>query len=324
MNTARGRSLTAVVTDNLPLKLLSIVLSIALFSIVHSDQDGQRSLYVDVVALLPPADSTRMLVSDLPHQVKVTLRGSNARLTELQRDELGPIQMDLTDTSRRYYYFGPKTLDVSGALQVVEIEPATVPLEWVASAEKRVGVDAVVTGELGPGLVVKQPVAVRPGVVTVRGPADEVAGMTSVRTDVVDVDGLALGTHGLRVPLQPLPENVSYLEDVMVEVQVEVRPELSERTFRRLSVSVVGQGAAAVRPKVVAVTLRGPKRRLEAYDTDLLVPFVELSSEGQAGTAPSKVSLRGDLDGIEVVKVVPAEVLVRRLAPPADAATAPE
>ena len=65
-------------TENVPLKLLSLALSVLLFSIVHSDQDGQRSIFVDVVALLPPPGSQKMLISDIPHQVKVTLRGSNS------------------------------------------------------------------------------------------------------------------------------------------------------------------------------------------------------------------------------------------------------
>lgn len=308
------RSRLSRLTDNMGLKLLSLVLSIALFSIVHSDQDGQRSLFVDVVATLPPPDSGYMLVSDLPHQVKVTLRGSKARLSELQRGEVGPIQMDLTDTARRFFYFGPASLDAPGSFQVTEIEPSTVGLEWVKAAEQRVAVDPMIAGELGPGLAVRQPVQVQPGVVTVRGPVDAVAGLTSVRTDIIDVEGMSLGAHGLRVPLQPLPEHMSYLGDVMVEVQLVVQPELSERTFRRLSVASVGEGDASLRPRVVAVTLRGPKGRLEAYDTELLVPFVELSQVAEAGTKPVPVKLRGDLEGIEVLKIVPAEVLVHRRA----------
>lgn len=298
-------------TENVPLKLLSLALSVLLFSIVHSDQDGQRSIFVDVVALLPPPGSQKMLISDIPHQVKVTLRGSNMRVSAIGRGDIGPIQMDLTDTDRRYFHFSTSIIDVGGAVQVVEIEPSTVSLEWVVSAEKKVPVQATIEGTLLDGLSLREPSVVVPRSVTIRGPIDAVAELTIVHTDIVRVDGLTRGAHTLSVPLQPLPEHVTYLEDVMVDVQLEIQPELGERTFRRIEIESVGLGRATLRPAVVAITLKGPKKRLEEYDTELLVPWVELDTDAAVGTREAKVKLRGDLDDLEVVKVTPASVLVR-------------
>lgn len=312
MTEGTPNALVSLLTENVSLKLLSVGLSVLLFSIVHSDQDGQRSIFVDVVAMLPPPGSEKMLTSDIPHQVKVTLRGSNVRVSEIDRGDVGPIQMDLTDTNRRYFYFSTSAIDVGGAVQVVSVEPSTVPLKWVQSAEKRVPVEATIEGALDEGLALREPTEVSPAEVTIRGPVDAVTELTSVRTDVVRVDGLQRGSKTLTVPLQPLPDHVTYVENVMVDVQLDVRPELSERTFRRIEIEALGAGEARLRPETVAITLGGPKKRLEDYDTELLIPYIELDVDAAVGTHEAKVRLKGDLDDLEIVKITPSSVLVRR------------
>jgi hypothetical protein len=82
---SRTASFIKLLTQNGRLKLLSLALSVGLFSIVHSDQDAQRSLFVDVVTVLPPPSKGRMLISEIPDQVKVTLRGSRTRISAIDR-----------------------------------------------------------------------------------------------------------------------------------------------------------------------------------------------------------------------------------------------
>src|SRR5689334_696413 len=97
--TRRAPGLGRFVTDNLGLKLTAIGLALMLFSLVHSDVDAQRSMYFDVEPLLPPPTAGKMLVSELPQQVKVTLRGSRSRLSTLTRDQLPPVHLDLRNES---------------------------------------------------------------------------------------------------------------------------------------------------------------------------------------------------------------------------------
>src|SRR5690349_4791120 len=129
----RASALTRAFTENVGLKLLALALSLMLFSLVHSDVDAQRSIVLDVVALLPPPSSGKMLISDLPAQVKVTLRGSRSRLSTLARGELAPIQMDLRDASSGYYYLDPRQVDLGSNVRVLEITPSMVPLTWAVA-----------------------------------------------------------------------------------------------------------------------------------------------------------------------------------------------
>lgn len=304
--------LKAWITDNLPLKILSLALSIALFSIVHSDQDAQRSVFVDVVALLPPEESDQMLLTEIPHEVKVTLRGSQARINALDRNDIRPIQMDLTDPTLRFYYFDPASLDIGGNVQVVEISPATLSLQWARRAQKKVPVKARFDGELADNLTLGEVVTVTPDSVMVRGPVDSIASFDEAQTDFISLTGLGVGTHEVRAPLAILPQHVSYDGEASVLVDLEVREKRIERTLRRLSVAVLGAESAQARPSTVTVTLRGPARRLTDLSPEDVVPYVEVPSDAPPGAISLEVGVRGDLTELEVVTVAPPTVLVRR------------
>jgi YbbR domain-containing protein len=305
--------LVRLVMDNLPLKFLSVVLSVALFSLVHSDTDAQRSVFVDVVALLPPARAQRQLVSTLPTQVKVTLRGSRSRLSALQREDFAPIQMDLRDGTLRYFYFDAAAIDLPGAAQVLAIEPAKIELVWAASAQRKVPIRARLRGAPEDGYMVKKPVSLAPAVVTITGPADEVKSVAEVFTEELAVDGLGAGAHDRRAQLEPLHGHVSYVEQAASDVHIEIVPELGERVLRRLDVAALGPGDVILRPAVISLTLRGPVRALADLEPEEIVPYVDLSALGTAsGTQALDVKVRGVPEGFEVARVVPSTVLIRR------------
>jgi YbbR domain-containing protein len=301
--------------DNYPLKLVALGLSIALFSLVHSDQDAQRSIYVDVVALLPPPTSDQMLVSDLPSQVRVTLRGSRSRIASMQRDDFAPIQMDLRDSGRRHFYFDQSAIDVSGPVHVIGIEPASIDLVWATRISRRVPVHARLRGSPEPGMMVKQPLELSPNNVTIQGPKAEVDAIAEVFTDEIPVEGLGKGVHERRVQLQPLTSgHVKYKDDQNVDVKVEIMAEHGERSLKHLEVAVLGAAQAQLRPNVVSVTLNGPVRELAEIEPDQVVPYVDLSTVApNAPFASVEVKLRGVPDNAEPTRISPSSVLAKRV-----------
>src|ERR1700722_4182705 len=88
---ARLRSL---VTENLNLKLLSFAFALVLYSLVHGSQDAQRSLRLNLEALLPAAPD-RVLMTTLPDKIVVTVRGPKSAVDELNADDMGSVQLDL-------------------------------------------------------------------------------------------------------------------------------------------------------------------------------------------------------------------------------------
>lgn len=304
--------LTRLFIENYPLKLLSLGFAIALFSLVHSDQDAQRSMFVDVVALLPPQSAGKILVSTLPARVKVTLRGSRARLAALSHDDFAAVQMDLRDPGRQFYYFDANAVSVSGPFRVVSIEPASVQLTWRPRADKEIAVEAKVSGTPSLGYAVRRPVAVTPPQVAVTGPKDEIELLDVLSTEDINVDGLGAGVHERRVRLMPLPGHVSYVADNTVSARVEIDAQMSERTFAGLEVAVIGPGDVVLRPSSVQVTLRGPSPMLAQLTDEQVVPFVEPAPTLPSGSVESlEVKLRGLPDPCSPVRVVPSSVVVR-------------
>jgi len=301
-----------LVLDNYPLKLVSLAFAVALFSIIHNDQDAQRSLYVDVVAILPPLNSESVLVSTLPARVKVTLRGSRSRIALLERDDFAPVQMDLREPGRQFYYFDAASIAVPGPYRVVSVEPASVQLTWRARAERTVPVRPRLRGTPEEGYAVQQPVATTPSSVVLTGPKEELETMSYAETEEILVDGLAPGVHERRARLEPLSGHVSYLVQSVVSVKLEVESEITERTFSGLEVAAVGPGDVALRPAAVQVTLRGPAPQLAKLNAEQLVPFVEPTGNLAANRVESlAVKVGGLPEPCSVVRIVPSTVLAR-------------
>jgi YbbR domain-containing protein len=307
----RARSVwVRAITDNIGLKLIALTLSILLFYLVHSDVDAQRAIYVDVVALLPPPGSGKTLISELPAQVKVTLRGSRSKLSSLSRDELGPIQLDLREAADGLHYIDASLVDAGSNVQVVEILPSSVQLTWAIESEKRVPVEVALEGNPAPGRELGD-MHVEPGFITLRGPEELLATIKVVSTEAFPLTRFEIGTHTQRVPLAPPPDHVSYVEDNAVEVSFSIAPEVAEQTFRRLEVAALGEGRAELRPGRVSVTLRGAHEVLDEVDPEALVPYVELDPAHETGTRSYDVQLRGVPDGIAALTILPPSVLVR-------------
>lgn len=299
--------------DNYGLKLLSLAFAIALFSLVRSEEDAQRSVYVDVVALLPPKHSDKILVSPLPARVKVTLRGSRSRLASLERDDVPPVQMDLRDPGKQFYYFDPSSVGVSGPFTVVSIEPASVQLTWRVRAERSLLVEAKLVGTPAAGYVVRRPVVVTPKSVKVAGPREEVELMSVLQTEEINVEGLSAGIHERRARLPPLSGNLAYEAQNMVSARIEIVPEVKERTFVGLEVAVIGPGDVVLRPSVVQVTLRGPAPILSALDPEQVVPVVTPSANlSPAAVESIEVKVRGLPESCSILRITPSSVLARR------------
>jgi YbbR domain-containing protein len=310
---ARGRDgglLRKLVFENLGLKVLSIVASLALFSIVRGAEDAQRSVFVDVVALLPDASSNRILLSDIPDRVRVTLRGSRALLNSIRRDDIPPVQVTLDDTRARIYYFDPERIEVPAGVEILLIAPTTIPLQWADREQRTLPVQPTLDGRPAPGLMLAGPPEVRPATAEVSGPAPEITPLDHVSTDPINLAALEVGRHERRVSLMRLPPHAEYLGESQVTVTLEIAAQIAERVVPRVDVVVVGGHVRDLRPGRVRVRLRGSPQTLDAMDAPSIVPYVDVSQLDPAlGAQSVPVRVRGVPDGVELVGVEPPDVL---------------
>lgn len=309
MGTIRDR-LRRLIFDNFWLKLFSLLVALGLYAFIHSAESAQRTVEVDVVVLPPPQD--RQLLSQLPTQVAVILKGPRTQLDALKRDEIGSLQIDLRSGRGAQINLDASTLKLPAGVSVLQMYPAFVETRWDDIVEKDVQIQVARTGDPPPGLMVKGAPHVEPTHVTVRGPRSMLNVMQLVRTVPFDLSGLPEGVHKRQLALDRPPSLVIYQLDTVVAT-VEIAPALVQRELPKLKVQVVGVVKATVQPPTVTVTVTGTAEDVQAIDPDSVVARVEPKAAGHDITKPGNAYLDVlvDLPKVSSVEINPEKVYVQ-------------
>ena len=294
-------------TENINLKLLSIGFTLVLYSLVHGAQDAQRVVSVDLVLLLPPSDSSRVLVSQIPPQVRVTLRGPRTTLDELHADDIGNLQVDVRSGDDRHLLFDKASVHVPTGVHVEQIDPPGIDLQWDDLVTRDVPVQLTVAGTPAAGFIVKGVPVSDPPQVRVRGPKGEVAVLQHARADAFDVTGLTEGTYTRALAIDRPPGHLTF--DVRsLSVTTQITRELAEKTFTKVPIVVVGIAKAKTMPPDVDIRISGPPDIVHSLRPEQLLARVEESSTNASGSETRPVLVT--VDKCEV-HVTPDVVVVR-------------
>ena len=296
----------AALTEHINLKLLSLAFSLVLYSLVHGAQDAQRTVAVDLVLLLP-SESSRVLVSQIPPQVRVTLRGPRTTLDDMRSDDVGNLQVDLHGGQDRHLLFDKTAIHVPTGVRVDQIDPPGIDLVWDDLITRDIPVQATVAGTPASGFIVKNVPVSDPPNVRFRGPRGEVTLIQHVRADAFDVTGLTEGVYTRALGIDRPTGHVT-TDTRSVSVSIEVTRELAERSFTKLPVAVVGQSKAKTTPPDVDVRISCAPDIVHSLRPEQIVPRVEESSTAATGSESRPVIVT--VDKCEV-HVTPDVVVVR-------------
>ncbi len=303
--------------DNALLKLVALVLAVTLFILVSGEKETERTVRVGV-AYVRPTD--RVLVSDVPDSLEVTVRGSWTRIKRLDPADVDAIVIDLTKRGDGEIAIDEDDIRIPAGLRVVSIRPAKLMVQF--EHMKRVPVVPELVGASAEGYVVERVVA-DPVAIAVRGPARVVDSITDARTLPVSVSGKR-GPFRSSIALAPLPGGaVAEVDNVAVEVIIV--EEVSTRTVQALPVTLrppVGAQRAGtppglrVEPQTVNLVLRGGRAAMKQVAERAITASVELHiqdySLGSSRQAPVLVS--GVPAGV-AVEVHPREITLSMPAP---------
>ena len=240
--------------EELPIKVLAMVLAVTLFVLVRNDKDSSSGAYVKVIYSLP---ADRVLVSDPPSEVKVSVRGPWTKLQHLDRT-LEPIRIDVARVHSPEVYIDEDMLKLPAGVRVASIVPASVHLETEPRIERDVPVQPILEGQPAEGYRVAKVLA-EPAQVRVGGAKSEVDAMERVPTRplrITDARGPVKG----EVPLEPPAQHTRFMDVSSVVVSADVQPAMVEKTFPAVPIKIVGltrlDGTAD--PPTARVVLRGP------------------------------------------------------------------
>ncbi len=285
--------------ENLPLKLLSILLASLVWLFVMGEEHSERS-YTVPVQISRLAEGL-VLLNEEDYVVEVRVSGPRGILNNLSDDDFAAT-LDLAPYGKGEVDVPiPKEAILSPkGVSITRIRPATIRVHLDSVVEKEIPLKGVVHGDPAAGYEVGG-VELEPASLRLTGPESLLAQITEIPTTPIDVTGLT-GNATLPVQVDFQRHLVSWPPRPLL-AQVKVSPRMVTRTLP------------------VAMEVTGKVR--DGYQ----VTKVEV--------APASVSVRGPQRVVErLAKVSAGEVEVtgrhrslsrrRTLAPPADGVTFPE
>jgi YbbR domain-containing protein len=292
---------------HLGLKFLSIALAALLWLVVSGEQIVERVLRIPLEFTNLPANLE--MVGDTPTLVDVRVRGSSGALSRISTGDLVAV-LDLRSarTGRRLFHLAGGDVRTPFGVEVVQVNPSNVAVEFEESAAKIVPVVPAVEGDPADGYVVGT-ITASPATVQVVGPVSALTNLTEAITEPVAVAGASQPVRETVTIGVPDPAvRLRVPQSAVVTVDVAAAP-----VDRRLDdVAVIGKGAGSRRPRIapetVAVVLRGARQTLDSLALSMLEASVDLEGLGQGRyQLPVRVV---PPQHVTVVRVEPAQVRV--------------
>jgi YbbR domain-containing protein len=293
---------------NIGLKFFSICIASLLWLVVAGDRVVERAIRVPVEYQNLP-DGLE-IVGDPLESVDVRLRGSSGTLGRLPQEETSAV-IDLRNArpGRRLFHLTAAQVKVPYGVEVVQVAPATLSIEFENSAVRILQVRPSVEGRPAPGYEV---ISVRsdPATVEVIGPESSLRGLDEAMTEPISI---ANETRPVReiVTVGVADPTVRLRAAQTATVTVQIGPGSSTAT---LTVPITLRNAdermrVRLLPSSVSVGLKGTREAIQSLAEDAVQAHVDL-----AGLTPGdhladiKVQAR---QGLNVESVAPRAVRVR-------------
>ncbi len=311
------RELLGRALDKPHYKVAALLLAFVVWSYVQLEEETEQVVRARVVWELPAG---LMSVQPLPRHVELTVRGTGAAVRRAASASVRiPVDLEAAGVGEHRVEFA--ALHPEGLPEAVEVQacsPSAITFTLDEVGERKVEVRPVLVGEPAAGHIIRE-VVLDPPVVRVRGPRGVIGDMIEVSTRPIDVAGIASDTAA---PAElELPRAVELLDASGVTAHVKVVPEVERRVVAEVPVVVWQRSGWVADPAAVEVTLEGPAVAVAKVQDEEVVAFAHLPDPAdrpsyEAPWGPKEgVRLRvlhGGGDAVQVVRVEPARVEVRR------------
>ncbi|MCZ6695041.1 MAG: CdaR family protein [Acidobacteria bacterium] len=182
-------------------KAISLALAGVCWIVVSSEEDRVKDFSVPIVYTALPENLE--LAGEVIDTVAVRLRGAEPTLRDVTADRL-TARIDLSEIplGEQYVQINAKMIKAPPGATVVRIEPGLIPLHVEKRLQREIPVVAVFAGRPPPGHK-KRDHVIDPAVVTIEGPASEVARVKRATTSTISLEG---ETQDYDIEVTPIPE----------------------------------------------------------------------------------------------------------------------
>ncbi len=299
--------------SRLALRCLALTIALLIWWFVNGEKN------ITVKTILVPLDfkdkpSTKVIVSDLNRQIKVTLRGPGFLINKVENSQpLFKIVIPPTVDRKYTATFSKYDLGITPPVEVMEIEPPSVDVLLENSSTKEVEVVVPRIGSPNEGVKIEsvQPI---PDKVTIVGVESDLQNLKKVETEPVDVREFGLDnanepvTKKMRIKVPGKFSSVPSGDQVDVQVQISAIE--IQKVFSSVPIEIrsISNELFVVSPAKIIVEVAGQKKLIESLRKDQIFPFVRFYP-GLAPDETVKVQVEAP-KGVSVTKMSPPEVAV--------------
>ena len=310
----RFQNLYRFVTENIGIKIVSILFAIILWFYVTA-QIGEKQTFRVPLDLVNIPESLAV-VSEVPKEIAVTMRGARSELMKLRflSRIRGTIDLGGARTGRVVVPLSSAILNLppgfpAGDAAIDAPKSLTLDFELIVSAF--VPVTPVFRGSVPEGMIlVGQPI-VSPARVLVRGPAAEMTGIAAVETEPIDLRNKRSG-FAQEAALRVGGRREAVPRSVRVEVEIAKR---AVRTMPGIPPTLLQNEEGLLieySPLTASVTVEGPEELVNRLVNDDLSVMISIppGARGTSWIRPEVIVPQGidtfsiDVDSFEV-KVIP-------------------
>lgn len=291
------------------LKIWSVLLAVMLWMLVAGEETVERGLRVPLELQQFPAGLE--LQTEPPSLIDVRVRGASGMLSRLgPGDVVAVLDLRVARPGRRLFQMATEQVRAPFGVEVVQVTPASITLNFEPSASRQVPIVPAVEGHPAPGFVIGT-IASDPKIVDAVGPESAVERVTEALTEPVSVEG-ARATITDSVGVGFLDPMLRLRTPRLANVTVQIVPAPSERTVSNRPLHLRNAGAglrAQSQPVSVDVVLRGTAANLANMDVEAVSAFIDLTNLG-----PGEYALGVHVDApdaIGVGRISPETVQVR-------------
>lgn len=294
--------------STLHLKVVSLVIALTVFSLVASDRQTTRSFVFEVRLAETPAGFH--LKSELP-PVEATVRGPSREFSRIDPSTLQTIRIENVSPDQRVYRLRRSNFDLPTGLEVTDISPREISLDFEPMKPVEVRVRPVTRGEPGAGFVVGD-VRAEPSTVTIRTPNGTWDG-SSIPTIPIDIEGI---TEDLEetVELKILDYAIEFDEAATVSVFVAIDEQRETTELNDMPIQVTGpfEGEYELSHDSVKVTLEGPRETIGVDGPGDVFVAVDLGDAIAQGSGRYRIEpqVYNVPDGIDVRSIDPRIIVV--------------
>lgn len=294
---------------NIGLKFLSICIAALLWLVVAGDRVVERALRVPVEFQNLPQGLE--LVGNQLDTIDVRLRGSSGTLGRLEpADTSAVIDLRNARPGRRLFHLTAAQINVPYGIEVMQVAPATLSIEFENSAVRILQVRPSLEGRPAPGYEV-QSVKSDPATVEVIGPESSLRGLEEAMTEPISIANAARPLNEV-VTVGVADPSVRLRAPQTATVTVQIGLGMTRKTLTNVPVTVTNADQrlrVSVLPPSVSITVMGTREAMQQLTVEAVAAMIDAT-----GLSPGDhvVDVKTQVEqGVTVESMTPRNVRVR-------------